>query len=183
MRDTYQDLILPRSIDKGFKGTGETWREIKDDFSGKTILDVGCNQGYFMLRCLQEGAKKVIGVDLNGTHWCKPIGDMEKPLDIAQTVFDAWGYKNTKLIEGDWESVVIDDKIDIVLCLSTSHYFRNPVNALRKIFALGAELLIFEASPGTFDKMKNAAKEYGYKIIEEKPGHWNGYTIFKFRML
>ena len=33
------------------------------DLSGKTVLDVGCGNGYYMLRMLGVGAEKVIGVD------------------------------------------------------------------------------------------------------------------------
>ena len=33
------------------------------DLSGKTVLDVGCGNGYYMLRMLGNGARQVIGVD------------------------------------------------------------------------------------------------------------------------
>ena len=33
------------------------------DLTGKTVLDVGCGNGYFMLRMLGAGADKVLGVD------------------------------------------------------------------------------------------------------------------------
>jgi tRNA (mo5U34)-methyltransferase len=42
------------------------WQRIQNylpTFKDKTILDVGCGNGYYMLRMLGEGAKNVIGVD------------------------------------------------------------------------------------------------------------------------
>jgi len=134
-----------------------------------------------MIQCLRSGAKKVIGVDLNGTHWCAPIGELDKPLDVAKKSFDEWGFKNVELIEGDWENVTINEKVDIVLCLSSSHYFKNVYKGLKKMFDMKPELLIFEANPFVFDHLRNIAKESGYRIVEEKKSHWNDYTIFKFR--
>jgi len=182
MRDTYQDRILPNSTEKGFKDTLQTWNNIKDDFSNKVVLDIGCNQGYFMVQCLNAGAKRAIGVDLNGMHWCVPILEgREKPLDIAQETFDLWGLTNIKLIEGDWENININEKVDVILCLSTAHYFKNLSNGLRKMFAMDADMLIFEASPAIFVQLRIISKEYNYEIIEEKMSHWNGYTIFKIK--
>lgn len=134
-----------------------------------------------MIQCLRVGAKRVIGVDLNGTHWCAPIGELEKPLDVARKSLNEWGFENIELIEGDWENITIDEKIDVVLCLSTSHYFKNVAKGIRKMFELKPELLIFEANPFVFGHLKGIAKEYKYIIVEEKISHWNGYTIFKFR--
>lgn len=42
------------------------WQRMADhlpDLAGKTVLDVGCGNGYYMLRMLGAGAQKVIGVD------------------------------------------------------------------------------------------------------------------------
>lgn len=33
------------------------------DFTGKTVIDIGCANGYFLARCLEEGAKDVVGVE------------------------------------------------------------------------------------------------------------------------
>ena len=182
MRDTYQDLLLPERLEKGFKDTAQTWENIKENLECKTVIDIGCNQGYCMSQCLRGGAKMVLGVDLNGTHWCAPIGELEKPLDVARRSIDEWGFENVELIEGDWENIVINEKIDVVLCLSTSHYFKNVANGLKKMFEMKPELLIFEANPFVFDHLKRIAKEYHYRIVEKKESHWNGYTIFKFRL-
>ena len=135
-----------------------------------------------MVQCLREGAKRAIGIDLNGTHWGSPLRDgIDSPLSVAKKTFKAWGFKNVKLIAGNWETLPFNEKVDVVLCLSTSHYFKNLVAGLKKIFDLGAGLLIFEASPSEHQWIEAAAKAYNYKIKEKKPSHWNGYTIFKLQ--
>jgi len=180
-RDTYQDLLLPDYLEKGFKDTNKTWENIKGDFSGKVVLDIGCNQGYFLVQCFIAGAKRGIGVDMNGTHWGTPIGDMKKPLDVAKQVFEKWGFDDVKLIEGDWEEIEIEEKVDVVICLSTLHYFKNLTKGLKKMFELKPELLIFEARPDTIPVLLEIKDEYGYRVVEELESHWNGYTIYKMK--
>ncbi|MEI5993768.1 class I SAM-dependent methyltransferase [Candidatus Enterococcus mansonii] len=52
---------------KGLEGAGE-WHELKKllpDFSGKTVLDLGCGYGWHCRYAVENGAKKVIGIDLS----------------------------------------------------------------------------------------------------------------------
>ena len=43
------------------------WQRLKPfvDFKNKTILDIGCNNGYYALRMIGAGASSVLGVDTN----------------------------------------------------------------------------------------------------------------------
>ena len=34
-------------------------------FAGKTVLDIGCNNGYFVREALKRGAKRAVGVDVS----------------------------------------------------------------------------------------------------------------------
>ena len=44
-----------------------TWRRIREvlplDLSGKTVLDAGCNAGFFSFEAKKRGAARVLGVD------------------------------------------------------------------------------------------------------------------------
>jgi tRNA (mo5U34)-methyltransferase len=46
---------------------GTVWRAIApalpDDLAGKTVLDIGCNGGFFSLQVKRRGAARVVGVD------------------------------------------------------------------------------------------------------------------------
>ena len=183
-RDTYQDLLLPDRTEKGFKDTEKTWDNIKGevDFRNKIVLDIGCNSGYFMLQALFSGCIKAIGVDLNGTHFATPAVNIKKPFEIAEDVFNKWELSDKiVLIEGDWMDAKIDDNIDIVLCLSVSHYFKDLENGLRKIFDLQAGLLIFEAHPITISTLLILALEYNYITKTRINSHWNSYEIIKLQ--
>src|SRR6185295_10504993 len=48
------------------------WNSIKtilpEDLTGKTVLDVGCNAGFYSLEAKRRGASRVLGVDAQRQH-------------------------------------------------------------------------------------------------------------------
>lgn len=54
-------------FDKQFNGSNaEYWRRVGDvDFQGKNVLDVGCGHGALSLYAAQQGATRVVGVDID----------------------------------------------------------------------------------------------------------------------
>lgn len=61
------------------------------DFRGKTVLDLGCNNGAMMREALRRGAKRVVGVDNRRvSYWCQVMNQLEYwnydmlPLDLPE---------------------------------------------------------------------------------------------------
>src|SRR5262245_58734281 len=59
-----------------------TWEIIKrclpEDLSGKTVLDVGCNAGFYSIESKRRGAVRVLGVDaqrtmINQAHFVRSV--------------------------------------------------------------------------------------------------------------
>src|ERR1051326_2622962 len=48
------------------------WRHfahaIPADLSGKSVLDVGCNAGFYSIKMKQRGAERVVGIDTDGKY-------------------------------------------------------------------------------------------------------------------
>ncbi|KAI8393733.1 methyltransferase, UbiE/COQ5 family [Radiomyces spectabilis] len=58
--------LMKRSQD-GLAGAGE-WHELKNmipDLNGKRLLDLGCGYGWHCIYAAQQGASKVVGIDLS----------------------------------------------------------------------------------------------------------------------
>src|SRR3954454_3872651 len=48
------------------------WRQfshaIPTDLSGKTVLDIGCNGGFYSIEMKRRGAERVLGIDFDPTY-------------------------------------------------------------------------------------------------------------------
>ena len=91
-----------------------------------SVLDIGCNEGYFCFKAAELGAKSVIGIDKT-----------KKWIDAANTRNT---YESILFIHSDlsYLSTIAQESIDVVLLLSTMHYLCNPenldINGIPKIF-------------------------------------------------
>jgi len=103
-------------------------------FENKYVLDIGCNFGYFSFKSVQNGAKQVYGIDVdsNAIHMANSYKNK------------IYQYKNVefKLMDiFDWNK-----RIDVVLCLSIFHYFRERqqgfIKEMYKLINKGGTLVI-----------------------------------------
>ncbi len=78
---------------------------------GKTVLDVGCNLGYYSLMALEEGAQccRAIDVDPSSTH---------QLVDIAADL----GLTRLEVVQTNILGYALEDDFDIVLCLNLLHH-------------------------------------------------------------
>lgn len=85
------------------------------DLNNKTIVDVGCNAGYFLYQLHRTyDCKELIGID-NNEKWlkmCYNINSVHYNID------------KIKLYNDSYFNVTLCD-IDLLFCFSTFHYFRN----------------------------------------------------------
>jgi len=117
---------------------------IPKDLTGKTILDVGANQGVFSFECEKRNAKEIIAVDLyddwphlyEGIKLCKEI--LESKVQIVK--FDIIEIEKLK------------KEFDIVLFFGVIYAIRNPFLALQKLYSVCKELVIVEGMVLRSDK-------------------------------
>lgn len=89
-----------------------------EDLSGKFVLDIGCNEGFFSNIAIQKNADSVVGIDIDD----KFLNEAKKRYQSPKLVF----------IRQDW-SQLPDGKYDLILWTSTMHYELDPLSVLRKI--------------------------------------------------
>lgn len=85
---------------------------------GKSLLDLGCNEGFFCIAAKKRGAERVIGLD----HDAQVIAAARDRSREAQV--------EVEFREGDLFSLP-DEKFDYVLLLSTLHYIEKPAKLLQ----------------------------------------------------
>lgn len=90
--------------------------KLPDDLTGRSVLDLGCNEGYFCRAALNRDAMKVVGID-----------EHAPAIDSARKRVPEGSFYNTSW----WD--IPDEKYDIVLFLSAIHYEPRPADLLDKI--------------------------------------------------
>jgi 2-polyprenyl-3-methyl-5-hydroxy-6-metoxy-1,4-benzoquinol methylase len=123
------------------------------DFKDKTVLDVGCSEGFFCRYAIDRGAKNVVGIDLPGL--VEPVAELTYYLGYYN--IDFWGFELNKV-------VTMNVNFDIVLFLSMVQHIGFP-NWLK---SATKELLIYEGNSKDRDREAEAKikTDYSsYKVI------------------
>lgn len=92
---------------------------IPQDLRGKTVLDIGCNAGFYSIEMKRRGADRVVGIDSDETY-------------LAQARFA------TRILEVDIELRKLDvydvsklgERFDVVLFMGVLYHLRHPLLAL-----------------------------------------------------
>ena len=90
------------------------------DLTGKRVLDLGCNEGFFCLEAKRRGAKYVLGIDRNPKHI--PAA-RQHAADLGLDI---------EFRHGDMRDLP-EGPFDIVIFLSAIHYIPDPADLLSRI--------------------------------------------------
>jgi tRNA (mo5U34)-methyltransferase len=93
------------------------------DLKDKVVGDIGCNNGYYMFRMLEDNPKKIIGFD---------------PSILTKIQFDFINYfvKSDKIIFellGVEHCEFYEEKFDVLFCLGVLYHRSDPVNTLKSL--------------------------------------------------
>jgi SAM-dependent methyltransferase len=107
--------------------------------SGKRVLDLGCNAGFWSLQAIEAGADFVLGVDGRQMH-----------VDQANLVFDVKGvdpnryrFETSDIFELDLSP---ENPFDIVLCLGLFYHVSKPVELMERISRWNTDLVVIDTA-------------------------------------
>lgn len=117
-----------------------TWEKVRaclpEDVSGKSVLDVGCNAGFYAVELKRRGAARVVGVD-----------SQRSLVRQAAFVRDALGldieYARASVYDLDPREL---GQFDVVLALGLIYHCKHLVLALERLYGVTRELLILETA-------------------------------------
>ena len=99
------------------------WRRfghaLPTDLRGRTVLDIGCNGGFYSIEMKRRGAARVLGVDIDEAYlrqarFAAQISDLD--IEFAQlSVYDV---------------AALEERFDLVLFLGVLYHLRHPLLAL-----------------------------------------------------
>ena len=92
---------------------------IPEDLSGKTVLDIGCNAGFYAFEMKRRGAARVVGIDTDPRY-----------LAQAQLAAEVLGH-DIELRQLDVYSVGrLGERFDLVIFMGVLYHLRHPLLAL-----------------------------------------------------
>lgn len=99
------------------------WRNfqhaIPDDLSGMSVLDIGCNGGFYSIEMKRRGAARVLGVDHDSQY-----------LDQARFAAKILGFDIEFRTLSVYELPSLKEQFDLVLFMGVFYHLRHPLLAL-----------------------------------------------------
>lgn len=114
------------------------WRAFENaiprDLTGKTVLDIGCNAGFYSIEMKKRGAKRVLGVDSDS--------DYLKQAEFASKVL---GFDIELRAMSVYDIAGIGERFDIVLFMGVLYHLRHPLLALDLLYKhVVSDTLVFQ---------------------------------------
>jgi tRNA (mo5U34)-methyltransferase len=108
---------------------------IPQDLRGKSVLDIGCNAGFYSLEMKRRGAERVLGIDTSDSY-----------LKQARFVAGVSGmdieFRNLSI----YQLGKLRETFDVVLCMGVLYHLRHPLLALDLIRKYAdAELVVLQS--------------------------------------
>jgi tRNA (mo5U34)-methyltransferase len=123
------------------------------DLHGKTVLDIGCNAGFYAIEMKRRGAARVLAIDHDDSYLeqARFAADVNKvEIEIAKvSVYDLGA---------------LGERFDIVLCLGVLYHLRHPLLALDLIYEhVARDLLVFQTMQRGSDTVLAVEKDYPFE--------------------
>jgi tRNA (mo5U34)-methyltransferase len=146
---------------------GVKWRRfahaLPRDLRGWTVLDVGCNAGFYALEMKRRGADRVVAIDtdpryLEQARFAAEVSGL--PLELRRmSVFDVAG---------------LEERFDLVLFMGVLYHLRHPLLALDLLHehAVGA-LMVFQSMQRGAQEVEPLEDDYPFEQREvfDRPGY------------
>ncbi len=99
------------------------WRNfehaIPTDLAGKTVLDIGCNAGFYSLEMKRRGADRVVGIDSDTAY-------LAQARFVAEVAGASIEFRQLDI----YDVAELGEKFDLVLFMGVLYHLRHPLLAL-----------------------------------------------------
>jgi tRNA (mo5U34)-methyltransferase len=133
---------------------------IPDDLSGASVLDVGCNGGFYSIQMKQRGAARVLGIDVDDRY-----------LRQARFAAETLGLDIEFEKRSVYEVEQIQGQFDYVLFMGVFYHLRYPLFALDKLVKKVRETLVFQTMIRGADSIGQWEDDYPFwnqEIFEKR---------------
>jgi tRNA (mo5U34)-methyltransferase len=130
---------------------------LPEDLSSKSVLDIGCNAGFYSMEMKRRGADRVLGLD-HDDHY----------LAQARFAAETLGYDNIEFRNHSVYDVgSLGERFDVVIFMGVLYHLRHPLLALDLIHEhVADDILIFQSMQRGSMQVMDVQEDYEFEETE-----------------
>lgn len=135
---------------------------IPEDLTGRSVLDIGCNAGFYSLEMKRRGAARVLGLD-SDEHYLAQARFAAARLGLTVE------FRNLSV----YDVGALAERFDVVLFMGVLYHLRHPLLALDLIREhVAADLFVFQSMLRGSPAIEPLAEDYDFWDMDpfERPG-------------
>jgi tRNA (mo5U34)-methyltransferase len=132
------------------------WRHFSDVvptcLKGKTVLDIGCNAGFYAMEMKRRGAERVLGLDTRDEYLAQARFAAEvNGLDVE--------FRNLSV----YDVGMLHESFDLVIFMGVLYHLRHPLLALDLIYEhAAADLMLFQSMQRGSERAGKFDQDYDF---------------------
>ena len=130
---------------------------LPEDLGGKSVLDIGCNAGFYSMEMKRRGAERVVGVDSDDRY-----------LAQARFAAETLGYDNIEFRNlSVYDVAALGERFDVVIFMGVLYHLRHPLLALDLIHEhVAGDMLIFQSMQRGSKQVMEVEPDYPFEETE-----------------
>jgi tRNA (mo5U34)-methyltransferase len=139
---------------------------LPEDLSGKSVLDIGCNAGFYAFEMKRRGAADVVGIDSDERYLAQARFAAE------ELGFDDIEFRNLSV----YDVGALGRKFDLVIFMGVLYHLRHPLLALDLIREhVAGDLLLFQTMQQGSDDVLLVPEDHPFHVpgTTRPPGYFD----------
>ncbi|HVX80570.1 MAG TPA: TIGR04290 family methyltransferase [Devosiaceae bacterium] len=132
---------------------------IPEDLTGRTVLDIGCNAGFYSLEMKRRGAERVLGIDFDDAY----LAQARFAAEVAGADIE---FRKLSV----YDVGALGETFDVVLFMGVLYHLRHPLLALDLIRAhVARDLMLFQSmqrGSATVERVEENYPFWNYDLFD-----------------
>lgn len=125
---------------------------VPEDLAGRSVLDIGCNAGFYAIEMKRRGADRVVGVDFDDRY-------LEQARFAAEVTGQDIEFRKLSV----YDLALLGERFDVVLFMGVLYHLRHPLLALDLIHDhVAKDLILFQSMQRGSPEVEPVARDYGF---------------------
>ncbi|WP_315764500.1 TIGR04290 family methyltransferase [Sphingomonas sp. Y38-1Y] len=127
--------------------------DLPADLTGKSVLDIGCNAGFYSVEMARRGAARVLGIDSDDRY-----------LAQARLATDALGFDTVEFAKCSvYDVASLGERFDVVIFMGVLYHLRHPLLALDLIREhVAGDLMLFQTMQQGSAEVLDVAEDHPF---------------------